>query len=220
MKYTILVLALASVLLHACKDEEKVLPVVKPAATGTWTDSRDGSVYHWVRYGNLEWMSENMRILPKAGSAATFKGSLSEEISEEELQRYGYLYDFTAANNVATEEWRLPSDKDWQTLENCLGMSEAEMRQTGWRGDFIGTLMMQDESDSGLNMKCGGYAHDLGGFGTRRFGVDGIYWSSTADETTEGYAWCRMLTFNKDQVRRESMTTKRYMSVRLVRNTK
>ncbi|MDE7073907.1 MAG: fibrobacter succinogenes major paralogous domain-containing protein [Odoribacter sp.] len=219
MKYTILVLALASVLLHACKnEEEKLLPVVKPAAEGTWTDSRDGSVYHWVRYGDLEWMSENMRIRPLAGSSATFKGD--EEISEEELQIYGYLYDFIAANSLAIEEWRLPSEEDWQALERALGMMAEETMQTGWRGDFIGTLMMQDATGSGLNMKCGGYAHNLGGFGTRAFGVDGIYWSSTPDETTDGYAWCRMLTFNKDQVRRESMTTKRYMSVRLVRNVK
>lgn len=219
MKYMILVLAFVSLLLHACSDdEEKILPVVKPAATGTWMDSRDNSEYRWVRYGNQEWLSDNMRIFPTVGSASKTN---DDKTTDEEFQLYGYLYDFEAAKSIATEEWRLPTDEDWQALERCLGMPEGETVQTGWRGEFIGTLLMQGETGSGLALRCGGYAHNLGGFGTRAFGVDGIYWTSTPDDTmVDGYAWCRMITFNKDKVRRESMTTKRYMSVRLVRDVK
>jgi len=219
MKYMILALAFVSLVLHACSDDEenKVVPVVKPDATGTWTDPRDNSVYRWMRYGNQEWLSENMRIFPATGSASKTN---QDDTTDEEFQQYGYLYDFDAANSIAVGEWRLPSEKDWQALERYFGMPEEEIAQTGWRGDFIGTLLMQDATGSGLTLRCGGYGHSLGGFGTRAFGTDGIYWSSTPDETTNGYAWCRMITFNKDKVRRETMITKRYMSVRLVRDVK
>lgn len=219
MKYIILALTFMSLSLCACSDNEenKVVPVVKPDATGTWTDPRDNSVYRWVRYGNLEWLSENMRILPTAGSMSK---THQDDTPDEEFQQYGYLYDFEAANSLAVGEWRLPSEKDWQALERSLGMTEEEITAIGWRGDIIGTLMMQDTTGSGLGLRCGGYGHNLGGFGTRAFGSDGIYWSSTPDETANGYAWCRMITFNKDKVRRESMITNRYMSVRLVRDVK
>lgn len=215
MKYFISIL-LFSLFCQACSDDkgEKATPTVRPEAEGTWEDPRDGSVYRWVRYGNLQWMSENMRAEPTAGDKVFYD---DDERTEETFRKYGYLYDFTAANSLETDGWRLPSDDDCKELERCLGMRENETDITGWRGDFVGELMMQGHAGSGLALLCGGYAHDLGGFGTRAWGIDGIYWSSTPDETLSGCAWCRMITFNKDKIRRESMTTKRYMSVRLVK---
>lgn len=215
MKYMILLCVMAACC-FACSDNEDkaIVPSVSPEAEGTWTDPRDGVTYHWVRYGNLEWLCENVRAPHSAGDAVT-----CEEVTEEDLPKFGYLYDFTAASTLGVEEWRLPTDEDWKNLEMCLGMSEEETNQTGWRGHFTGTLLMQEEG-SEIGLVCGGYAHDLGGFGTRKFQVDGIYWTSTPDESQEGYAWCRMITFNRDQVNRVTMTTKRYMSVRLVRDIK
>ena len=216
MKHIIFILFFIYTSCIACSsdNDKSSLPAIRPDAEGTWIDPRDNSTYHWVRYGNLEWMTENMRAKPTAGDAVLYEDASTEDVFHE----YGYLYDFTGANHLNIEGWRVPSEKDWQSLERYLGMSEKETQEVGWRGHFIGELLMQDANGSGLSMKCGGYAHSLGGFGTRAFGVDGIYWSSTPDESTEGYAWCRMLTFNKSEVRRESMTTKRYMSVRLVRD--
>lgn len=216
MKYIVLLFWI-SIFCAACSEDDnnRVMPSVSPDAEGTWTDPRDGVVYHWVRYGGLDWLCENMRGQNSAGSAVT-----AEEVvvGTEDFLKYGYLYDFTAANSLGIDGWRLPSDEDWKNLEICLGMTEEEAGLVGWRGQFVGTLLMQDSTGTGLELFCGGYAHDLGGFGTRRYQVDGIYWSSTPDASQEGYAWCRMITFNKEQVRRETMITTRYMSVRLVRD--
>lgn len=216
MKYIVLLFWI-SIFCAACSEDDNnsVMPSVSPESEGTWTDPRDGVVYHWVRYGGLDWLCENMRGQNSAGSAVT-----AEEVvvGTEDFLKYGYLYDFTAANSLGIDGWRLPSDEDWKKLEMALGMSAEEADETGWRGQYVGTLLMQDAAGSGLGLLCGGYAHNLGGFGTRRFQVDGIYWCSTPDASQEGYAWCRMITFNKEQVRRETMTTKRYMSVRLVRD--
>ena len=54
-KYTIFIIALALALtLGACSDDDST-PVVTPSTEGTFTDA-DGSVYGWVRIGNLDWM--------------------------------------------------------------------------------------------------------------------------------------------------------------------
>ena len=217
MKYWMYLCFVATMFFTGCSDDDDqdVVPVITPEAEGTWTDPRDGSTYNWVRYGNLEWLCENMRILPFAGDYW-----LADQIEEgsEEFMKYGYLYTFAAAQSLPADGWRLPSDEDWKNLEMCMGMSEMEADQTGWRGQYVGTLLMQDAAGTGVGLLCGGYAHNLGGMGSRRLFVDGIYWSSTEDESSVGYSWCRMITYNKEQVRRESMTQDRYMSVRLVRD--
>lgn len=44
----------------SCSDDDK-LPDVRPAAKGEYTDVRDGNTYGWVRIGDLEWMTENLK---------------------------------------------------------------------------------------------------------------------------------------------------------------
>ena len=89
-----------------------------------------------------------------------------------------------------------------------------------WRGDQMGTLMMQDSTGSGLNLGCAGYYYTTGGSGVRNTGIDGIYWSATLDSQSQGYAWTRMVIYNRSDVRRFSMLTKKGLSVRLVRDVK
>ena len=215
MKYLMYMCFVATLFLGACSDDDDkdVVPVITPEAEGTWTDPNDGSTYHWVRYGNLEWLCENYR---RQTGDAVFAEDEVEGV--DVVSTYGYLYSFEDACSLNVDGWRLPSDEDWKNLEMCLGMSEAEVDQTGWRGQHVGTLLMQDATGTGLGLVCGGYFHDIGGYGTRRFMVDGIYWTSTPDESQEGYGWCRMISYNREQVRRETMIADRYMSVRLVRD--
>ena len=54
----------------------------------------------------------------------------------------------------------------------------------------------------------------------RNTGIDGIYWSATLDSQSQGYAWTRMVIYNRSDVRRFSMLTKKGLSVRLVRDVK
>ena len=43
----------------ACSDDDDQ-PSVSPTSTGTVLD-KDGNEYKWVRIGNLDWMTENLR---------------------------------------------------------------------------------------------------------------------------------------------------------------
>ena len=50
-------------LLTACgsDDGDTTVPHITPEATGEFTDTRDGNVYHYVTYGGLDWTVENAR---------------------------------------------------------------------------------------------------------------------------------------------------------------
>lgn len=217
MKYMILILSLVCTLGYACSDDkdDNEVPVIHPEKEGTWVDPRDGVTYHWVRYGKLDWLCENMRTQTEEGTYFLYKN-----ITEKEFPKYGYLYSFEGAKSLAVDEWRLPTDEEWKALERSLGMTQQECDAEEWRGGFTGQLMMQDHTGSGLGLNCSGYYYTTGGRGVRNFMVDGIYWSSTLKDQDPGYAWTRMITYNRSDIRRFSMLTAKGLSVRLVRDAK
>ena len=147
-------------------DDDNNLALITPEATGTITDN-DGNEYDWVRYNGLDWMTSNFR----EGVAYYDQTRINEENGREEAliveerredaiaayDVYGNLYTYEDAVQRAPEGWRLPSDKDWQSLEQALGMSLAESESEGWRGSGEGILIQQDETGSGIHLQCGGW---------------------------------------------------------------
>lgn len=222
MKYNIILLSFICLLGIACQDDNKATtPVVLPEARGTWTDTRGSEpiTYHWVRYGKLDWICENIRTETEPDTYFPDpNNSYYDRNTEEETLQYGYLYSFETALTLATEGWRLPTDEDWKDLERHLGMGADEADKEEWRGDFVGELLMQDSTGSGLNLQHAGYHLIEGGRGVRNRGIDGIYWTADLDTRTPGYAWARMVIYNRKDVRRFSMLTKKGLSVRLVRD--
>ena len=52
--------------------------------------------------------------------------------------------------------WRLPTDEDWQKLEMAFGMSEHEVKKTGWRGKGVVELLHQGDDGSCFNLQMAG----------------------------------------------------------------
>ena len=129
-------------LLTACgsDDDDTTVPHITPEATGEFTDNRDGTTYHYVTYGGLDWTVENARY--DTGNDDTRSIYLSNDaIGDEEgtaaqqtVGTYGYLYSWQGAQEAVPDGWRLPTDDDWKKLEMALGMTQQQADADGWRG--------------------------------------------------------------------------------------
>ena len=80
----------------------------------TFTDSRDGQVYNWVKIGNQTWMTENLKYNVPAASWVYSGDSVNES-------NFGRLYTWKAAQTACMKGWHLPSDKEWGILIESLG---------------------------------------------------------------------------------------------------
>jgi uncharacterized protein (TIGR02145 family) len=136
--------------------------------TGTFTDSRDGNTYKWVKIGNQVWMAENLAWLPavspQSESSQTEKYYYVYDYSGTDVSAakatvnyttYGVLYNWPSAMNGAASSsanpsgvqgacpsgWHLPGDAEWKQLETAMGMTQAQADATDWRGTDQGTQM-------------------------------------------------------------------------------
>lgn len=216
-------------LFNSCSSDDDDSPAAKvPAeATGTWTDSRDGQQYRWVRYAGLDWMAENFRYdLNDEGYATLYLDAYDydyNKTSQKCLPKYGRLYTYQGALKACPEGWRLPTDQDWQRLEVALGMSAGEAAAKEWRGNIAPAMLTTLNDSTDLSLRLGGFyitSTNMGRSGYRFLGVYAFYWTATQDADKEGnYYLYRKLLYNSNAVYRQSMEESANMlSVRYVRD--
>jgi uncharacterized protein (TIGR02145 family) len=132
---------------------------------GTFTDSRDGKSYKYVKIGDQTWMAENLAYLPAVspsdqGSDTAphyyvydYQGTdVAAAKATANYVTYGALYNWPAAmagagssgsnpsnvKGVCPTGWHLPSDAEWKQLEKTLGMTEDELDRISFRGSEEG----------------------------------------------------------------------------------
>ena len=226
-----MILSLMAVLAFAGCEKSEEIPVIRPDAKGTFTDERDGQEYTWVKYRGLEWMTLNLRYVPTTGTYLPLlvPGDAYDDPENHAYHaEYGFLYSYEAAVAAVPAGWRIPTDEDWQSLEEAFGMSASDLGSKGDRGEHTGLLMRQDDSGTGFNLQ-------LGGFITPRTSTirlsdllfneksSGLYWSSTLDpEKADGRSrFYRQIRYNSNQVTRQSMNSEqKLLSVRCVRDAR
>lgn len=215
--------------LVSCGDDDESVPAkVKASASGTFTDERDGQVYNWVRYGNLEWMAQNFAYTDNSTDVTIYLDYFDHEgnpSSTKSLAKYGRLYSFGAAVRLCPEGWRLPTDADWQNLEQLMGMSATDAGKREWRGNIMHSMVSMYDDPCDLNLLLGGYytTHTImGTSGWRFMGNYGFYWTSSRDEEKSGeYYFYRKFLYNRNEVYRESMEMEgQKLSVRYVRDAR
>ena len=106
-------LLLAASFLAACNgdDEESIGQAPQPAASGTWTDERDGTEYGWVRYGGQEWTTRNLCYQPTAGATMPDMTPVNpryydDGVATRYFNTFGLLYNHEAALAAVPEGWR------------------------------------------------------------------------------------------------------------------
>ena len=150
------------------------------------------------------WMRYDMRTVPSSGSSWYSTGG---PITNE-----GRLYNWAGAMNGSTTEraqgvcptgWHVPSDCEWMYLESNLGMSTADLDNTGWRnsgtvGSDLSSVTGSGNNNSGFTALLGGNRSTAGAFYNR--GSFGHWWSSS--ELSASAVWARTLSSSQTGVSR------------------
>ena len=193
-----------------------------PQSNRTFTDNRDEQTYKSVTIGNQTWMAENLNYA--TSDSWCYQDSLSN------CKIYGRLYTWEAAMKACPDDWHLPTDDEWKSLEQLIGMTRDEAdiflyrgegkgtklkNQTGWTNDYSG--------DSGFNT----FGFDALPAGFRTFsdgsflgkGTNARWWTCTT-ETWKGntYAFRRCLVNDKTGIDRDAATLSLGFSVRCIKN--
>lgn len=97
-------------------------------------DPRDKQTYRIVKIAGLEWMADNLNYKTE--------GSYCYKDDEDQCMAYGRLYLWNAAKIACPAGFRLPSQKDFESLWTAAGadFNAAYLLKTsyGWKGETNG----------------------------------------------------------------------------------
>lgn len=136
--------------------------------TGTFTDSRDGKTYKTVKIGNQVWMAENLAYTPTNGNYWPYDNS------QNNVAKYGYLYDWETAKNIIPKGWHLPTKEEFEILFNNYGGIGEQAYEALLEG-----------GESNFNVLFSGWRLSNGIFST--LGLTAGLWSAT--EKDESDVW-------------------------------
>jgi uncharacterized protein (TIGR02145 family) len=166
-------------------------------STGTFTDSRDGKTYKWVKIGSQTWMAENLAYIPYVCPpedtcgiwVAGYNGTNVNNAKSHNGYNYGCLYNWNTAKNICPPGWHLPSDDEWYQLINYLGGSNIagdKMRETG-REHWSYYSNNFSTNESGFTAFAGGYSSPEWIVGFHGFNSHAYFWTSTGHTTYAYY---------------------------------
>ena len=196
-----------------------------------------------VTIGNQVWTAQNLNVsayrdgtpIPKVEDAATWASLTTgaycyyNNDSASYASIYGKLYNWYAVvgiydalslsdsslrKKLAPAGYKIPTDYDWTILTNTLGANAAiKIKSTsGW---MIGwNTAVNGNNSSGFAALPGGLI-DLNGLFFND-GYEGYWWSSTEDNTTNG--WYRYLDYNSIYVNGGSTGKTQGFSVRCLKD--
>lgn len=136
----------------------------------TFTDSRDGQTYKFVKIGNQTWMKENLSYNAGTGSWVYADNSANADI-------YGRLYNWEIAKQSCPTGWHLPVRTDWEELFIFLG----GMNNCGGKMKETGTSHWKLPNEGATNES--GFTALPGGSHVQSYtnlGTVASFWSATA----------------------------------------
>ena len=200
--------------------------------TNTVTDCRDGRIYKTVAIGTQTWMAENLNYADSLAMSNLKGNSWCYENSVDSCAKYGRLYTWTGAMNLASSYqsewassvistpqqgvcptgWHVPTDAEWTTLVDYLGgfrTAGAVLKSTGgWNEDGNGT-----DAYGFLALPAGkrDYDGDFGGGGYYAY-----FWC--APENGAFYAYYRFLSHDSAYMGLDNTNKYHAFSVRCVKD--
>ena len=159
----------------------KIETLKTKAKKGSFSDSRDSKTYKTVKLNNQTWLAENLNY--------NADGSECYDNQESNCQKYGRLYNWSAAKSACPSGWHLPSNEEWQTLVNFVGgdKTAGNMLKTssGWNEDGNGVDAV------GFSALPGGFSgmESEDGPGYYLAGERSQWWSANEDSSDSAYDW-------------------------------
>ena len=187
----------------------KAFKILKPGERASFTDARDGQIYEMVKLVERWWLAENFRF--------DTVGSYCYNRDPSNCEQYGRLYTLGTAKLAAPPGWHLPSDYEWRTLEEYLGMPENELFSPGFRGVNAGKLLL-GEDGVGFNALLSGYMYYRWAERYYSLNTSTYFWTSSYDESQSIY-WARQLTSTSGGIERVKRSGGQYaFSVRYIKD--
>ena len=208
----------------------------------TFTDSRDGNLYHAIQIGDQVWMTENLKYLPSVVGPGVesftipyyyvydYTGTnVTNAKSTPNYKNYGVLYNWEAARTAAPDGWHLPSDQEWKTLEMALGMSQSEADGYGSRGTNQGSALAGNSLLWVTGNLTADSAFGSSGFNALPGGFYRAFELAFLDLSYSTYFWCsgwvddqvgwrRTIIYNSAKIGRETVNKNIGFQVRCIRN--
>jgi uncharacterized protein (TIGR02145 family) len=204
-----------------------------PLDTGTMTDA-DGNVYKTVRIGNQVWTAENLRTTKyndnsSIGSAIHFYNNATDAAVKK---KWGAVYAWSAVKTgkLAPKGWHVPSNDDWDTLQNYLithgynddgttsgnRIAKSMAATTDWQASTENGALSNNLSinnASGFSGIPAGWRYWMGDYQDQK--VSAYWWTSTAYDGT--YSYIRQLWYLNFDLTKTYYTISE-CSVRLVKD--
>ena len=215
------------------------IPVYPP---GSGVVDVDGNVYATAQIGAHEWMLENLRAVRYANGESITRmdawtdwqyadegaWSYPQLDAQGQAAVYGPLYNgYTVidARNVCPADWHVANEDDWRSLEQFVGVPEAELDNIGVRGAPQG---------AGGALKAVPYwsppnvgATNASGFGARPGGLRASFDGGFYDDGYSGFFWVdtgtglpavRSLAHDNAGVSRSQINVRSGASIRCVKD--
>lgn len=172
----------------------------------TSVSDKDGNIYPAKRFKDGKiWMIENLNV--------NVQGAFCYEYKPLNCEEYGRLYTWEAAKEGCQSlgnEWRLPSDKEWQELLNLFGWVDGNSVE----GDLVTNTALGELGSSRFNANLGGYFSGDEAF--YALGINGNYWSRT--EVGNNYVWYYIFVEPGEELRHYSSDKRPAYSVRCIKD--
>jgi uncharacterized protein (TIGR02145 family) len=224
--------------------EEKQFTTALGGGEGTF--QYDNRTYTYKTYGTQTWMTENLAYLPTVSDLSVTsyldkvyyvydydksQPDVTEAMATTNYLTYGVLYNWAAAQTACPSGWHLPSDDEWEALEQYFislgygfdfyttGVGKAMASTSGWTYHADPGAVGNDPASnnrSGFNILPAGYRAASGG--TYRMGDYAQFWSSSEFLMDDRLAWARDLYYNEVGIYRVSYDKRYGFSIRCIRD--
>lgn len=196
---------------------------------------QDGNTYKTITIGSQTWMAENLNVthytdgseIPYIENDTTW-AKLEDNNEDDgfcyynnnennEKDIYGALYTYAAALHACPDGWHLPSDKEWQILEDYVTQGnqiweagDKLKTKDGWFEEGNGSDNFGFSANpSGARNSYNGNYYDIGKRG---------FWRSS-DEKSDLYSRSRRLSYNIPEFTSETFYKSEGYSVRCIKDS-